>query len=113
MLGAGPAVGAKLEGVFEGIERRARLDLRREGFAENKQQHERSLAVRYKGQSFELQVKQTDGNIADACHRAHRARYGYAQENNVVEVVSARVRSIGLVDKLKERRSKVLPSKSL
>jgi N-methylhydantoinase A len=113
MWDAGPSAGAKLARVFRAIERQAQLDLRREGFAENKQQHERSLAVRYKGQSFELQIKQTDGNIADACHRAHQARYGYAQENNVVEIVSARVRSIGLVDKLKERRSKVAPSQRL
>jgi len=112
MLDALPGAGGKLKRIFEGIERRARLDLRREGFPEDKQRHERSLAVRYKGQSFELQIKQTAGNIADACHRAHRARYGYAQENNVVEIVSARVRSIGVVDKLKERRSKMSRTKS-
>jgi N-methylhydantoinase A len=112
MLEASREVEPKLARVFREIEKQARTDLRREGFAENKQRHERSLAVRYKGQSFELQIKQTSGNIVDACHRAHRARYGYAQESNVVEIVSARVRSIGVVEKLKAARSKRVTSQS-
>jgi len=112
MLDAVHGVESKLAGIFEEIEKQAHGDLRREGFPENQQRHERSLAVRYKGQSFELQIKQTAGEIADACHRAHRARYGYAQENNVVEIVSARVRSIGVVDKLKRRRLQTSGAKS-
>jgi N-methylhydantoinase A len=95
------------------MEKQARADLGREGFAENTQRHERSLAVRYQGQSFELQINQTSGNIAGACHRAHLARYGYAQENNPVEIVSARVRSIGVVEKLRAARSLSLASQSL
>ena len=94
------------EKIFRQMESDARATLRREGFPESKQRHERSLAARYKGQSFELQIKQTSGNIASAFHKAHRARYGYAQEDNIVEVVSARVRSIGLVESLKTRRSR-------
>ena len=38
----------------------------------------------------------------NAFHQAHRAHYGYAQEQNSVEIVSARVRSIGLVEGFKE-----------
>ena len=101
----------KLRQIFEELEKQARGDLRREGFPENKQRHERSLAVRYKGQSFELQIKQTSGNIAGAFHRAHRARYGYAQEKNAVEIVSARVRSIGVAGKLKSERRESSASK--
>jgi N-methylhydantoinase A len=112
MVEATRGVEPKLARVFREIEKQARADLRREGFAENQQRHERSLAVRYKGQSFELQIKQTSGNIAEACHRAHRARYGYAQEKNVVEIVSARVRSIGVVEKLKATRSRSVAAKS-
>jgi N-methylhydantoinase A len=112
MLDAMRGVESKLARIFDEIEKQARGDLRREGLTENKQRHERSLAVRYKGQSFELQIKQTAGNIAGAFHRAHRARYGYAQESNVVEIVSARVRSIGMVDKLKSRQVKSSASKS-
>ena len=89
------------------MESEARTVLRREGFPVSKQRHERSLAARYKGQSFELQITKTSGNIAAAFHRAHRARYGYAQERNVVEIVSARVRSIGVIEKRKKQRAKV------
>jgi N-methylhydantoinase A len=112
MLEAVSGVGPKLRRIFAELEKQARGDLRREGFPENKQRHERSLAVRYKGQSFELQIKHTDGNIAGAFHRAHRARYGYAQGKNMVEIVSARVRSIGIVEKLKTPRFKSLASRS-
>src|SRR6266436_2822684 len=107
MLEATPGVESALAKVFREIEKQASADLRREGFALNKQRHERSLAVRYQGQSFELQIKQTRGNIALACHRAHLARYGYAQENNPVEIVSARVRSIGVMEKLRTARSRI------
>ena len=110
MWEAGPDVSRKLDRVFRELEAEARAVLRREGYPESKQRHERSLAARYKGQSFELQIKQTSGNIVAAFHRAHRARYGYAQEKNVVEIVSARVRSLGVVEKLKTQRANVAAS---
>jgi N-methylhydantoinase A len=100
----------QLEPIFWEMEKQARATLRREGFPLTKQRQVRSLAVRYKGQSFELQIKQTSGNVASAFHRAHRARYGYAQAKNAVEIVSARVRSIGVIDKVKTRKAKRSPS---
>jgi N-methylhydantoinase A len=97
MMEATRGVEKQLDSVFREMENEGRKTLRDEGFSEPKQRHERSLAARYKGQSFELQIKKTGGNITAAFHRAHKARYGYAQEKNVVEIVSARVRSIGIV----------------
>ncbi|HYV00183.1 MAG TPA: hydantoinase/oxoprolinase family protein [Pyrinomonadaceae bacterium] len=104
MLEVSPGVGRKLDQTFKEMERTAAVALRREGFPTVKQRHERSLALRYKGQSFELEIKRTSENIAMEFHRAHQERYGYAQESNAVEVVSARVRSSGIVEKLGERR---------
>jgi N-methylhydantoinase A len=104
MLEVSPGVGRKLDQTFKEIERTAAVALRREGFPTVKQRHERSLALRYKGQSFELEIKRTSGNIAAEFHRAHQERYGYAQDSNTVEVVSARVRSSGIVEKLAEQR---------
>lgn len=101
MLEATRGVEKKLESAFRELEAQGRATLGREGFARSKQTHERSLAVRYKGQSFEIEIRQTSGNLAGAFHRAHHARYGYAQQENVIEIVSARVRSIGVVEKLK------------
>src|SRR5687767_4552578 len=95
----------KLPPVFREMEREATAVLRREGFPASKQRHERALAMRYRGQSFELLITKTNGNIAAAFHRAHRERYGYAQEQSEIEIVSARLRSIGMVDKLSMRRS--------
>lgn len=101
----------KLEGIFREMERLARAMLRREGFADSRQRHEQRLGMRYLGQSFEIEVRNTRGDLASAFHRAHRARYGYAQEKNTVEVVSARLRSSGLVEKPKVERTKTAPRK--
>jgi N-methylhydantoinase A len=95
-----PAQVARLKKVFAEMEREAAAVLRSEGFARAQQRHERSLAMRYRGQSFELEVRETTGDIAASFHRAHRERYGYAQEASEIEIVSARLRSFGLVPKL-------------
>ncbi|HVF41803.1 MAG TPA: hydantoinase/oxoprolinase family protein [Pyrinomonadaceae bacterium] len=104
MLDAGAPL-TKLERAFRELEREGRASLRREGFAEARQRHERTVAARYRGQSFELEIKfTTPARVAAAFHRAHLARYGYAQALNAVEIVSARVRSSGLVEKARQGR---------
>jgi N-methylhydantoinase A len=108
MLDVGPEIERMLDKTFKKMEQSAAEALRREGFPTSKQLHGRSLAMRYKGQSFELEIKQTSGDLAAGFHRAHQGRYGYAQKSNIVEVVSARVRSIGTVEKLPLKRSKVV-----
>lgn len=95
---------ARLAKVFAEMEGEAATLLRAEGFAPAQQRHERALAMRYRGQSFELEVRNTTGDIAAGFHRAHRERYGYAQENSEIEIVSARLRSFGLVPKLPVRK---------
>jgi N-methylhydantoinase A len=97
----------EVERAFRDMEREARAVLGREGFKVERQRHERMLAVRYKGQSFELEIKwNPDGDVARDFHRAHRARYGYAQGANAVEIVSARLRSTGIVGELKRDRAR-------
>ncbi|MEO7969848.1 MAG: hydantoinase/oxoprolinase family protein [bacterium] len=119
MLNIATGIEKKLEKAFQEMERTAADALRREGFPATKQQHQRSLALRYKGQSFELEIKRTTGNIAAHFHRAHHERYGYAQPESIVEVVSARVRSAGIVAKLPTSRARISriqfakPSKSV
>src|SRR6185503_3960061 len=46
---------ARLKDVFSEMEREAASVLRAEGFTRSRQRHERSLAMRYRGQSFELE----------------------------------------------------------
>lgn len=95
---------ARLGKVFAEMEKEATKVLCGEGFTRSWQRHERSLAMRYRGQSFELEVRDTTGDLASSFHRAHRERYGYAQEQSEIEIVSARVRSFGIVEKLAQRK---------
>jgi N-methylhydantoinase A len=115
MLEAAKETDAKVERAFREMEREAGAALKREGFIPARQRHERLLAVRYQGQSFELEISWSKkGSIAEAFHRAHLARYGYAQSKNRVEIVSARLRAIGVVEKLRtghERRRSAFKKK--
>jgi N-methylhydantoinase A len=100
MFGQGAKQIKRLGRVFNEMEKEATALLRSEGFPRTRQRHERSLAMRYRGQSFELGVRKTTGDLAAEFHRVHRERYGYAQEQSEIEIVSARLRSFGVVEKL-------------
>ena len=58
-------------------------ELPREGEAE----------LRYRGQSFELAVPLQPG-LAEAFHRAHEARYGYADRERPIELVAVRTAEV-------------------
>ena len=90
----------RLKRVFSEMEREAVALLRSEGFPRVRQRHERALAMRYRGQSFELEVRNMAGDLAAEFHRVHRERYGYAQQQSEIEIVSVRLRSFGVVEKL-------------
>ena len=100
MLTYGSKQTTRLAKVFREMEREAATVLRAEGFPASRQGHERSLAMRYRGQSFELEIRNITGDLGAEFHRVHRERYGYAQEQSEIEIVSARLRSFGLVEKL-------------
>jgi N-methylhydantoinase A len=51
--------------------------------------HAGDADLRYRGQSFELTVP-LDGDAAEAFHRAHEERYGYADRGREVELVAVR-----------------------
>jgi N-methylhydantoinase A len=109
MLEASVENSAKIERAFRQMEVEARAALKREGFTTASQQHERLLAMRYRGQSFELEIRwMKGGNIVEAFHRAHNSRYGYAQSRNKIEVVSARLRSTGLMERFEMARARSL-----
>ena len=103
--GDAQARAARVECAFQEMEREARSALRREGFGDERQRHERTIAARYAGQSFELEIPWDGGRkLVGRFHQEHEARYGYAQTAASVEVVSARLRSSGLVEELKDER---------
>ncbi len=98
MLPDAQANSAKLEKVFRQLESVGRRALAAEGFSDRKIKIERSCAVRYRGQSFELDVLWGRHLLRDF-HRAHQQRYGYADPERPVEIVTARIRCLGRVDK--------------
>ena len=104
MLTHGSKESTRLARVFKDMEKEAATVLRAEGFPAPRQRHERSLAMRYRGQSFELEIRNITGDLGAEFHRVHRERYGYAQEQSEIEIVTARVRSFGIVEKLAQRK---------
>ena len=91
VLAVEPPNGA-LRALFGGLERTARRDMRAEDVRHPTL--ERTLDVRYAGQSYELSVPFVPGWIA-AFHRRHAARFGHADARRPVEVVTLRLRARG------------------
>jgi len=92
------SAGAALGREFRRIETQARADLRREGFGPRAQRLERRLDLRYHGQAYELTLPY-ERDFVRAFHRAHAQRYGYADPARPVEVVTVRLRALGLTRK--------------
>jgi N-methylhydantoinase A len=67
----------EIERAFKALEREARAALKREGFADARQRHARTIAARYRGQSFELEIPWGGGRrLVERFHAEHEARYG-------------------------------------
>lgn len=97
-----------LERGFAELERDAVRDLKREGFGKDRLKLMRSVAMRYGGQSFEIDVPWSIRFDAKF-HDAHRERYGYADSSRATEIVSLRLRAAGVTQKpriKRQRRSK-------
>lgn len=89
-----------IEALFADQADQVRAVLAGEGFADP--DLAASLDMRYQGQSYELSVPLalpiTSASVAgavDAFHAAHAQRYGYAMPDQLVEVVTLRVRGSG------------------
>ncbi|HEX8185077.1 MAG TPA: hydantoinase/oxoprolinase family protein [Blastocatellia bacterium] len=93
-----------VEQAFAAIEREALRDLANEGFSKDRIKLSRSAALRYVGQSFEIDVG-WGKHFDRAFHAAHRARYGYADKTRSTEIVSLRVRAAGITDKPRLKRA--------
>ena len=71
-------------------------DMRCEGIAEESTFIERYLDMRYRGQSYELQIP-FSANILEQFHSTHHQEYGYSRPGIAVEIVNVRIRVIGKV----------------
>ena len=97
-----------LEAVYRDLEAETRAALVAEGVPPDRTAIERTAALRYAGQSYEIEVAWSDA-ARDAFHAAHRTRYGHADERRPVEVVHLRVRGIGRSEPLDLPRAAASP----
>jgi len=83
---------AELRRFAAPLERRARREMKAEAPGRSPLV-EVALDVRYRGQSYEVQVPLTAGYVA-AFHAAHQRLYGYRDEQRAIEVVNLRVTAL-------------------
>lgn len=84
----------ELDTLFAPLVAQAAADLAREGFPAERVDLERTLDVRYAGQSYEIGVPAADG-FRDAFDRRHARAYGYADPRRPIEIVTLRVVAAG------------------
>jgi N-methylhydantoinase A len=89
--------------VFAQLEAQARDDLSRDGFAESDIRIERALDMRYAGQGYEITLPCTAEQTASLAMLRksfdveHKSQFGHMAPDEPVEIVSYRVRGIGVV----------------
>ena len=84
----------KIEDAFRPMEKQAHADLAAEGFKRGSVLLQRSVAMRYVGQSFELEVP-LGPDLQESFHEAHRKRYGHADPSRSIEAVNIILRAVG------------------
>lgn len=75
------------------------LELEGEGVNSDQVEIEQSLDMRYKGQSYELNIPFSVDFIS-MYHHAHNTTYGYSYPDKPIEIVNLRVRAIGKVPQI-------------
>ncbi|MFO0465878.1 MAG: hydantoinase/oxoprolinase family protein [bacterium] len=89
----------QLETAFLKVEREASTTLARQGFAADAIRIERSLALRYPGQQWPVNITCDEGLGVDSLRRAfeaaHQRLYGHFQQNGEVEVLALKVAARG------------------
>lgn len=88
-----------LEGLFSPLLDRGREELLEEGIEEERIFLERSLDMRYEGQSHEINIP-FSREYRKIFHRYHERKYGYTHRERTVEVVNIRVRARGIFRKI-------------
>jgi N-methylhydantoinase A len=95
---------ASLEKEFESLRHRAQTDFDSEGVSATARRFERSMDLRYVGQTTEINVRVAHDSgegapditaFTNEFHRQHEAVYTYAVPGEPVELVNIRLRAIG------------------
>ena len=95
-----------LNAGFDELLTRAEDEMKVEGFTPDQLRIERSLDMRYEGQSYELNIsyftetsEQEIQVLVQKFHDAHAQRFGYARTDAPVEIVNLRLTTTGETDK--------------
>lgn len=83
-----------LVAAFEELQEQAAREMAAEGFARSGLRFRKSLGMRYKGQSHEVEVtltRVTEASIHRHFEEAYTTAYGYSRERGEVEVVNVRL----------------------
>ena len=94
-----------LKFAFQSLEEQGKAELLEDGFLGGRVRLRRFLDMRYVGQSYELTIEcpNLNKNMAKSAtrrfHQAHRRRYGHSDWRQPVELVTVRLKAIGLVEK--------------
>jgi N-methylhydantoinase A len=97
LLDAERASSSELEHLFSQLEERAWEILTEEGFARERIHLERSLDVRYAGQSYEVTVPMAADFLSEF-HAAHERLYAHSNTSWPVELVNIRLTANGSVE---------------
>lgn len=94
-----------IEALFNEMLDEGRATLNSEDVPRSRQSYKRTLDMRYRGQGFELKIETETPFTRDSIRKAvkdfhlkHTEVYGYAEEDEPVEVVNAKLRVIGLLE---------------
>lgn len=108
-----------MDAKFKAMEAHGFEDLKHDGFGHEKICMQRSVDMRYKGQSFEINipcpvtdVKNRMERFAADFQRAHERLYSYRHPNAEIEIVTLRVKAVGRTEKIKIKKEKPTPGAS-
>jgi N-methylhydantoinase A len=93
--------------TFVDLEEQANVWFDLEGISQDKRIVNKSADIRYVGQNYELQIPMPAGPttsdtisaLRTAFESAHTQRYGFAPEDEEIEMVTLRIEAVGLVKK--------------
>jgi N-methylhydantoinase A len=96
---------ADINAMFAHLQEQAAEELRADGFASDAVSIQRALDMRYAGQGYEITMPCGDAPLADgdlgtlrkSFDEQHRQMFGHSAPEEPVEIVSYRVRGLGLV----------------
>lgn len=98
---------AELDRLFREFERRGLRDMKEDGFGPEAVVFEKSLDMRYLGQSYEINLPYRGRPIEtlrSEFNRRHRTLYSYIHPDAPVEIVNVRLKVRGLTPKFKLRK---------